>query len=315
MISIKKKVRSFIRQRRLLFQIERNSRVIVRFLTRDAGVRTLDNYKNYQASCEYIYDCFKQYGYKPYYETFTVQGKKTSNVIAELKGTVCPDNILVVGAHYDTIADCVGADDNASGIAGLLEIARLMAAKKPKRTVRFAAFTLEEPPFFSSRQMGSCKHAERAKARSEKIDLMVCLDMIGFGSRFQMQNYPSREIAAKFPVFGNFITVASLPSSSQYVYLFRKIYNEHSRKKIYAMAAPASLYGIDHSDHYWFSKLGWPAVMLTDTAFYRNKKYHTCKDTYHTLNYSFLARNILGIYQTIKVLAHLSTLLPEPLAR
>jgi Zn-dependent M28 family amino/carboxypeptidase len=237
-----------------------------------------------------------------------VNKKEVANIIAEIPGFENPDEIVVLGAHYDTIEGTPGADDNGSAIAGLLEIYRLLSHFKFKKTIRFVAFTLEEPPFFDTELMGSMHYATLCKKRKDNIVLMVCLEMIGFGWKKIEQEFPPHEIRMKAPKTGNFLTVVSLPSSCQYTYLWKKIYNSHAKNKIFDIIGPASIPGIALSDHASFVKNGYPGIMLCDTGFYRNKNYHTEDDTINTINFVFLAQNIMYSFYTLKEILNMGLL-------
>jgi Zn-dependent M28 family amino/carboxypeptidase len=201
-----------------------------------------------------------------------------------------------------------GADDNASAIAAILELYRLMSPYQFRRTVRFVAFTLEEPPFFSTEQMGSMQYASNCKKRKDQIDLMICLEMVGFASRKCHQEFPMIQVKREYPKHGNFFSVVSLPSAAMYVHQWKRLYNDSTSHKIFDFVGPASIPGMDLSDHNSFIKAGYPALMLTDTGFYRNKNYHTARDTIDTINFSFLSRNIWDTYLTLRELLNLDEL-------
>jgi Zn-dependent M28 family amino/carboxypeptidase len=270
----------------------RNAREIIRHLAVDIGERTVCRHENLERARDYIADYFAGHGVNPVEERYEAGGRTVSNIIAEIPGAEIPDSIIMVGAHYDTVEGTPGADDNASGIAGLLEMFRLLSGSRFKRTARFVAFTLEEPPFFSTELMGSMVNAKNARGRNDRIELMVCLEMLGFASRRCPQDYPMNHKKKEFPACGNYISVISLPSSAEYVYLWRNVYNARARHKIYEYIGPASIPGMDLSDHMSFIRHGYPAIMLSDTGFYRNKNYHTTDDTFETINFKFL-RNII----------------------
>ncbi|MBP7602986.1 MAG: M28 family peptidase [Spirochaetes bacterium] len=283
--------------------IDRNARDILRFLSVNLGERTLRRYENLQAAADYIRGKFASGGASVVDEEYVVDGRRVANIRAEIPGITSPEKIIVVGAHYDTIEDTPGADDNASGIAGLLELYRLLSPFRFKRTIRFVAFTLEEPPYFSGENMGSMVCARCAREREDLIELMVCLEMLGFAGRRYEQNVPFRDMAKNFPRKGDFLAVVSLPSSAPYAYAWKQVYNRYARKNIVDIVGPSSIPGINHSDHYSFNRHGYPAIMLTDTAFYRNKNYHTGEDTFDTINFKFLTEHILYSFNTIRVIA------------
>ena len=278
----------------------RNAKEILRFLSVTLGERTIRKYQNLEQARDYICDYFTRYGAEPRLETYTASGAKVSNIIAEIPGTEHPERIVLVGAHYDTIEDTPGADDNTSGVAALLEIFRLLAARRYKTTVRFVAFTLEEPPFFSTELMGSMVNAANCRKRKERIELMVCLEMVGYAARRCRQDYPLNHKHAEYPVYGNYISVISLPSNAESVYRWKKLYNDHARNKIYEYIGPASIPGMDLSDHMSFIRAGYPAVMISDTGFYRNKNYHSQDDTIDTINFAFMADVIVNSAAAIR---------------
>jgi Zn-dependent M28 family amino/carboxypeptidase len=290
------------RERRTVF---RNTKNIVHHLSVDIGERTIRKYDNLERSKQYIIDYFTRYGVVPEEETYTAAGMKVSNIIAEISGSEQPDTIILIGAHYDTIEDTPGADDNATGVAALLELFRLLSRYRFKKTVRFVAFTLEEPPFFSTKLMGSMIHANNCRRRNEKIELMVCLEMMGYGSRRHHQDYPINHNHNEYPAYGNYMSVISLPSNSQYVNLWKKYYNHHAGRKIYAYIGPASVPGMDLSDHMSFIRSGYPAIMISDTGFYRNKNYHSSNDSYDTINFKFLANATFNSFATLRDLLNL----------
>jgi Zn-dependent M28 family amino/carboxypeptidase len=289
--------------RKIRKEVRLSSHETVRFLSRELGERTPGSYENLNSAREYIGDRLKRYGYNPVEETYTVDEKSVANISADIPGREKPEEIILIGAHYDTVEDTAGADDNASGIAGLLELSRLLSGSDFKRTVRFVAFTLEEPPYFSTSEMGSMVHAAGCRERGEDIRLMICLEMLGYGGKNIRQNYPSCWDASRYPDRGDFLSVVTLPSSSQHALIFKKAYNSRAVKKIYDLIAPASVPGVSHSDHSSFIHYGYPAIMLTDTGFYRNDNYHGREDIIETLNFNFLADNIINIYHALTVLA------------
>ena len=283
-------------------EIFKRARDHVYFLAEELGERTIREYDNLNHAGYYIKDYIAEFGHQAYNESYIVDGKEVSNIIAEIPGKE-KDKIILIGAHYDTVEDSPGGDDNASAIAGLLEIYRLLAPYNYRRTIRFVAFTLEEPPHFSTENMGSAVHAAGCHKRNENIELMICLEMIGYGGKERKQRFPFG-LEEQYPhiTSGDFLCVAALPSSSMYAQLWKNKYNSHSDSKIIDLVAPASLPGMDLSDHRSFVKYEYPAIMLTDTGQYRNKNYHTRDDTAETLNYWFLADNIINIYVTLREL-------------
>ncbi len=280
--------------------VKNNTREIIHHLSVDIGERTIRKYDNLERARQYIKEYFMRYGYPPREEPYEAGGRTVYNIVAEIPGTEKPDTIIVVGAHYDTIEDTPGADDNASGIAGLLELYRLLSPLRFRKTVRFVAFTLEEPPFFSTELMGSMVYATNCRKRKENVELMVCLEMIGYGSRRCHQDYPLNHNLKEFPVHGNYMSVISLPSNAPYVYLWKNIYNDRARWKIYEYIGPASIPGMDLSDHMSFIRSGYRAIMISDTGFYRNKNYHSPEDTFDTINFRLLSETVYDSHVALK---------------
>lgn len=279
-----------------------NSRHIVKALSVYIGERHTEKYENLLRAASYITAAFKQNGSDVVQEEYLVDGKKVHNIIAEIKGDRRSDEIVVIGAHYDTVPGCSGANDNATGIAALIEIFRLLSYHRTTRTVRFVAFTLEEPPYFGTEMMGSFVHAAGCRKRKENIRLMISLDMLGFGAPNLTQTFPHESMQKKYPEKADYLTVAALPSNSEYAFLFKKAYNRYAGRIIYEVVAPASISGINDSDHSSFHKAGYKSILVTDTGLYRNTDYHTEDDNFARINFSFLADNIINISRAVHLL-------------
>lgn len=269
---------------------------IVRTLAETIGPRSYRDAASLAAAADFITRSFQAGGYTVTFQPYEVKGQTYRNIIAERRGKEEPDRILIVGAHYDTVEGTPGADDNASGVAVLLELARLHAETRFLKTVRFVAFTLEEPPFFRSRQMGSRVYARSLKERGEQVEGMLCLEMVGYYSQEKgSQSFPLFWLRWRYPTTGNFITVVSNSAS--------ELLQMHVRDALKAnMALPAETFrgpwwipGVDLSDHGSFWKEGYPAVMLTDTAFYRNPHYHRSTDRPETLDYGAMTELVQGM--------------------
>lgn len=232
-------------------------------------------------------------------QPFQVGGATYRNVSA-LFGPDTRERI-VVGAHYDTAGPLPGADDNASGVAGLLELARLLGDSPLKKRVELVAYPLEEPPYFASSQMGSAFHARALKAQGVKVRAMICLEMIGFFTDAPgSQDFPVGALRAVYPSTGNFILVTGKPGQGGLVRrVTRRMRHGAAPLDVRSIIAPASLPGVDFSDHrnYWAE--GWEAVMVTDTAFYRNPSYHTAQDTPEKLDYRRMARVVDGVHAAV----------------
>jgi len=285
-----------------------NARAIIRTLSIKIGERSPRMHENLEKSRKFIVGKFIEYGGAPVEETYMLQKREYANIIAEIPAKSKKKNpgIILVGAHYDTVEGSCGANDNASGMAALLEIFRILSSHRYLRTIRFVAFTLEEPPHFNSETMGSMVHASGYRRSKEKIAMMISLDMLGFGGLFVKQQYPTEDMKKRFPDKGDFLTIAALPSHATYAYAFKKAFNHHckSKEKIHDVVAPASVHGVNCSDHLSFHRYGIPAILVSDTGHYRNENYHTCNDTENTINYRFLSRNIQKLAEAIQEVAN-----------
>jgi len=265
-------------------------------LAGEIGMRDIyrNNSPRLKAAEEYIVAKLKGYGYKVEFQDYPVSGTMARNITGVKTGAVNPEESVVVGAHYDTFEN-PGADDNASGIAGMLSLARLTAKTPTARTLKFVAFTNEEPPFFRTEDMGSLVWARAAAARKEKIKAVIVLEMIGYYSeRRRSQKYPPL-IGPFNPNKGNFIAQISNFKSYGLARSIDAEFKKNSSLPIVTLALPSIVPGVDFSDHRSFWKVGYPAVMFTDTSFYRNANYHKCTDTPETLNYEYMAELIEGL--------------------
>src|SRR5215467_821986 len=222
----------------------RNLKQSVTYLAGTIGERNLDRYKNLQAAAAYIEESFKSLGYTPQKQEYTVQGLTAKNIFVEIHGTRAANEIVVVGAHYDSVNGCPGADDNASGVAALLEVARQLQNTKPERTIRLVAWVNEEPPYFQTSMMGSWVYAKSIHQRNENIIAAVSLETIGMYSDAEGgQHYPPG-FSLFFPSKGNFVGfVGNLSSRSlvrESVGYFRKTTQFPSE----GVAAPGGLMGL-----------------------------------------------------------------------
>ncbi|MGH7274356.1 MAG: M28 family peptidase [Nitrospiria bacterium] len=263
----------------------------------------MDRYENLQAAGHYINETLRGHGYSVEYQPYLVEGKEVRNLIATHPARHLHEERIVIGAHYDTVDGSPGADDNASGVSGLLELARLLSGRPSAKTLKFIAFTNEEPPFFRTRQMGSRVYARRAKEQGEKIVAMICLEMIGYyRDRKGSQQYPPG-LGFFYSDTGNFISIVG---HLRYRSLLRKIkvaFQEHSALPVESIAGIGLIPGVDFSDHASFWREGYPAVMITDTAYYRHPHYHSVSDTIVTLDYQRMAEVVKGLYHVVIALA------------
>ncbi len=211
---------------------------------------------------------------------------------------------LVVGAHYDTVSGSPGADDNASGVAGLMELARLLAPSVPS-SLRLVAFCPEEPPAFRTARMGSLVHARSLKKRRQRLLGMICLEMIGyFSDRPGSQSFPLAFMDRIYPDTGNFIALVGNLRSRGWTRRVEEAFVTGTDLPVERLNGPALLVsGIDFSDHWSYGRCGYPALMVTDTAFYRNPHYHRFSDLPATLDYRRCAMVVDGLAAAVRVLA------------
>jgi Zn-dependent M28 family amino/carboxypeptidase len=235
--------------------------------------------------------------------TYVASGKSCDNLEVEIRGTSAPGEIVVVGAHYDSVFDCPGANDNASGTAGLLALARALAKAAPARTLRFVAFVNEEPPHFRTSEMGSRVYAKRCRERGENVVAMLSMETIGcFSEAPDTQKYPPH-LGAFYPSTGNFIAFVGNVGSRSLVRRCVRTFRGGAAFPSEGAALPAFLPGVGWSDHESFWDHGYPAVMVTDTAPFRFPHYHLETDTADKIDFERCARVVSGVEVVVRELA------------
>lgn len=248
-----------------------------------------------------------QSGYAVQRQPYMVKDVEVANLIAELPGIAAVSDILIVGAHYDTVETSPGADDNASAVAVMLEVARLLRGRHFRRTIRFVGFTCEEPPYFYTGDMGSQVYAYTCRARGERIIGMLCLEMLGyFSDQPGAQQIPPgipRLLRWAFPRRGTFLAAVGNLGSWRLLWPFRRGFKRAVRFPLYSIVLPEALNAIRLSDNSSFWDQGYPALMLTDTSFLRNPHYHRPTDTPDTLDYARMAEVTLGIASAVSWMA------------
>jgi Zn-dependent M28 family amino/carboxypeptidase len=281
-------------------QTAENLRKHVSILAGTIGDRNTIHYKALQDASQYIEDFIKAQGYKVDSQEFVAGGRKVRNLVAEFNGGAgASSEIVVVGAHYDTVPECPGADDNASGVAALLELARLLKTTHPASTLRLVAFVNEEPPYFQTADMGSWVYAKQLRQRHENIVAAVSLETIGmYTDTPGSQHYP-QGFSLLYPSTGNFIGFVGNFSSRRLVREMVRSFRQTTAFPSEGTAAPEWIGGVGWSDHWSFWQEGYPAVMITDTAPFRNKNYHLPSDTRNTLEYDRMARVVHGLARVI----------------
>ena len=256
-----------------------------------------------EASARYIEQSFAGAGYAVAAQRFQSGPAEVRNIEVEVTGQGRHHEIIVIGAHYDSVIGSPGANDNGSGVAAVIELARLLRQAQPARTLRFVAFANEEPPFFKTEAMGSRFYARRSQQRRDNIVAMFSLETIGYYSdRPGSQRYPF-PLGFFYPSAGNFIAFVSNLTSRPLLHEALAAFRRHAEFRSEGVAAPAFIPGVDWSDHWSFWKEGYPALMVTDTAPYRYPHYHTVQDMPDKVDYERLARVVAGLQLMLRDLA------------
>ena len=250
-------------------------------------------------AADYIVGQWTQAGYAPQRSPYTAEGKTYQNISVERVGTKTPQEIVIIGAHYDSAWGTPAANDNGSGVAALLALSRALAAHTPGRTLRFVAFTNEEPPHFQTDSMGSLVYARACQARGEKVVAMLSLETMGYYRDAKgSQHYPP-PLAAMYPDTGNFVAFVGNLKSAALVKRTVGVFKAKAGFPVEAAALPSILQGVGWSDHWSFWQVGVPAVMVTDTAPFRYPHYHKAEDTAEKLDYPRLAQVVRGLEPVI----------------
>ncbi len=283
--------------------VKENLKTHVFTLSSKIGRRNTINYENLHLASDYIKDEFSKYGYSVLTQQYNVDNKTVKNLEVEIKGKSKPDEIILIGAHYDSAIGTKGANDNASGVAAMLENARLLSTFKPARTIRFVAFVNEELPFFWTKEMGSLMYATDARKKGENIVAMFSIESIGYYSdKEESQKYPF-PFNMYYPSTGNFIAFVSDLSSRDLLKNTLNTFREQVSFPSEGLFAPSWMAGVSLSDNWSFWKNAYPALMITDTAFLRYKFHHTSEDTYEKLDYYRMAIVTEGILNIIKYIS------------
>ncbi len=278
-------------------------RAHVQTLAGDIGERHVRRPQSLHAAEDYIAGQFRALGYGVARQTYLAERVESTNLEVARPGTGRADEIVLVGAHYDTVTGTPGADDNASGVAGLIEIARALRDAHGARTVKLVAFVNEEPPFFYSGQMGSRVYAHAARARGDDIRVMLSLEMLGYYSdAADSQSYPP-PLGLFYPEAGNFIAFVSNLRSRRALGELVRAFKAASAFPAEKLASPSVVPGVSWSDQRSFWREGYPGVMVTDTAFYRYRHYHAPTDSPDKLDYPRMARVVDGLARAVQTLA------------
>ncbi len=270
-------------------------RAHVETLATEIGERNVWQPRALSAAADFIRRTWSAQGHVVRAQRYGVFGIDCENLEVAFAGTESPGEILLLGAHYDTVPRSPGADDNASGVAALLELSRFFARARPARTIRLVAFVNEEAPFFPFGEMGSRVYARAARRRGERIRMMLSLEMLGcYDEQPGSQRYPPL-LRRFYPDRGNFIGFVSNLGSRRELREVVRAFRAHSDFACESLATFPFVPGVSWSDHLSFWREGYRAAMVTDTAFYRYPHYHTPQDTADRLCYPSMARVVHGL--------------------
>ena len=279
--------------------LEAELRSYVHDLAGTIGERNLFHPKELAAAADYIRAVLGRSGYQVKRHQYRVSGQACENLDAEILSQDHSDHIVLIGAHYDSVQGSPGANDNATGVAAMLALARAFARMQPSRTIRFVAFTNEEPPLFQSRHMGSRVYARTCHERGEHIVLMLSLETIGYYSDEPgSQAYPF-PFSFFYPSTANFIAFVSNMDNAPWVKRLLEAFRRHARFPSEGGALWEWVPGVAWSDHWSFWQEGYPAVMITDTAPNRYPHYHTSTDTPDKVDFARMARVVSGLERVI----------------
>jgi Iap family predicted aminopeptidase len=273
----------------------------VRVLGGEIGERNMARYPQLNAAADFIENSFSRAGLHPRRDTYDLHGSACHNIEAEIRGA--SPRILLVGAHYDSVFGSPGANDNGSGVAAMLALARRFAQTSARHTLRFVAFVNEEPPHFLTEQMGSFVYAGRCRARADQISVMISLETIGyFSDAPHSQTYPSVGLGVFYPTVGNFIGFVGNVHSRSLLRRAIALFRKHARIPSEGAALPAFIPGVSWSDQWAFWQHGYPGIMVTDTAPFRYPYYHSAADTPDKLDYNRFALVVSGMQKVIEEL-------------
>jgi Zn-dependent M28 family amino/carboxypeptidase len=267
------------------------------------GERNVARYEALSAAADFLAAALARAGYEVSRLGFPVEGKTCYNVEVERAGAQRPEEIVVVGAHYDSVLGCPGANDNASGVAALLVLAERFAQRTPERTLRFVAFVNEEPPWFQTEAMGSAVYANQCRQRGDRVVAMLSLETLGcYSDEEGSQQYPA-PFGLFYPSRGNFVGFVGNVGSRALVRKSIETFRDTVSFPSEGGALPSFVPGVGWSDHWAFWQAGYPAIMVTDTAPFRYAHYHRHSDTPDKVQYDRLARVVTGLEGVVTALA------------
>jgi Zn-dependent M28 family amino/carboxypeptidase len=273
-------------------------------LAREIGERNVFQPRQLHAAADYLEEALTNAGYRVVRQSYVVTGERCDNLEATEVGAGGSNEVVVVGAHYDSVAGSPGANDNGSGAAALVALARARAGRSAARTVRFVAFANEEPPFFQTDQMGSLVYARQCRARGDRIVAMLSLETLGcYLTEKGTQRYPF-PLGLFYPSRGDFVGFVGNTANADLVRRCVRTFREQAAFPCEGGALPGALPGVGWSDHWAFWQTNYPAIMVTDTAPFRYAHYHTDEDTPDKLDYDRFARVVDGLDKVLDGLAN-----------
>lgn len=273
----------------------------VRKLSVDFYPRSYINKDNLARCVGYIGRELALSGAEITFQKYEIRGETYTNVIAAFPSE--NSERIIIGAHYDACADTPGADDNASGVAGLIELAHLLSKARLKHTVELVAYCTEEPPFFGSENMGSAHHAKRLRANGIQVPAMISLEMIGyFSDERNSQSYPAEAFRLLYPSRGNYIAVAGDIKQHRLIRAVKAGMRGSTDLPINSVCVPRILSWVGYSDQRSYWEEGYPGIMVTDTAFLRNNRYHERGDTADRLDYRRMSKVVIGVFEAVKAI-------------
>lgn len=277
----------------------------VRILSEDIGPRGTFAAKRYRLAEEFILAAVRRAGFEPQRQSWTTHGVECANIEVTIPGGARATEVLIVGAHYDSIEGCPAANDNGSGVAGLLAVLRRLAGQKLDRTVRVVFFANEEPPYFHLGEMVSQLYARRCRQVNDDVRGMFCLETIGCYSRSPgTQRWPGKALSTLLPDTGDFVAFVG-PTAARH--FMRKCVRAFSAERAFSLLAaavpPWLVREVEWSDHRGFLEVGFPGFMITDTALLRYDHYHRATDTAEKLDYLSMARVVQGVAGMIRRIA------------
>jgi len=274
-------------------------RASVQKLAGEIGERNMWHYPQLNVAADFIENAFSRAGLRTRRDSYDMHGQVCHNIEAEIPGA--RPEILLIGAHYDSVFGSPGANDNGTGVAATLALAQRFAGRKPEHTLRFVAFVNEEPPYFLSDEMGSFIYAGRCKAHGDKISGMISLETIGyFSDAPHSQTYPSPGLGIFYPKVGNFIGFVSNVQSRALLRRVVALFRKYAQIPSEGAALPAFIPGVSWSDQWSFWRYGYPGIMVTDTAPFRYPHYHSSSDTPDKLDYDRFTLVVSGIEKVIE---------------